>query len=165
MPIALDHDRASKKSRLVAIRSAQLTLRLMENWSSRVKDYDSVMILLAVIVITAERLTRVELEPRLQDLSGSLPPGKLGECNISSVAAAIGLNRETVRRKVQRLVDGGFLVRTGGNLAYNPSLERDPQRVEMVWAQLETVRKAANELIRDGALKLRPQQPLTSTTP
>lgn len=156
MPVALDHDRASMKSRLVAIRTAQLTLRLMENWRGRVKEYDSVMILLAVVVITAEKLTREDLAPKLKDLSGALPDEKLGHCNVNSIAAATGLNRETVRRKVQKLVEEAYLVRSGGGLRYNPLLENEPKRVEMVWMQLETVRKATNELLCDGALSLRP---------
>lgn len=156
MPI--DDDRASETSRLVAIRTAQLTLRLMENWRRHVKDYDSVMVLLAVVAITAEKLTRTGLERELQDLSRPLPPGKLGKCNISSVAAATGLNRETARRKINELLRDGFLVRSEGSLAYNPVLAQDPERIELVWTQLETVRKAANDLVRDGALRLRDQR-------
>lgn len=155
MPIALDDDRASQKSRLVAIRTAQLTLRLMENWRRRVSDYDSVMILLAVAAITAEKLTRGGLGRDLEDLSQPLPPGQLGKCNISSIAAATGLNRETVRRKVNQLLDAGRLVRIDGTLAFNPAVAQTRETVDLVWTQLETVRRTANELIRDGALRLR----------
>lgn len=159
MPLAFDHERDPHGSRFVAIRIAQATLRLMENWRRHVRDYDSAMILLGVGVITAEKLTRTGSNPDLEDLSQPLPPGVLGKCNLASLAAATGLNRETVRRKVNQLLQAGLLVRIDGSLALNPKVSRSSGMIDLVWNQLEAIRRVANDLVRDGALRLRDAQP------
>ena len=58
MSIVVDAEQATAKSRMAAIRLALLTARNMDNWRRGVTDYDSAMILITVVAITAERLTR-----------------------------------------------------------------------------------------------------------
>jgi len=155
MPIVVDPDQASAKSRIVAIRMALLTLRCMEKWRRDVRDYDSAMILVAVVAITAERLIRGGLDEEMQSLETALPRERLGRCNISSIAAGTGLNRETARRKVNELVAGGYLVRTdGGGVEFAPGLLQEPATIELVRSQLEAVARTANALIRDGVLRM-----------
>jgi Fic family protein len=109
--VAIDEREASANSRLTAIHLSLLTLRWMEYWKRNVADYDCAMIALAVVAITAERWTRAELEPELRDLTRPLPGEHLTVCNVSSIAAATGLNRETARRKVNALVAQGILAK------------------------------------------------------
>ena len=61
----------------------ELTSRAMENWRAGVGDNESAMILLAVVAITGERLTRTELPQDLCSVATPLPPGYAAGCNIS----------------------------------------------------------------------------------
>jgi hypothetical protein len=156
LPILVDPEQATAKSRMAAIRLALLTLRCMENWRQRVGDYDSAMILIAVVAITAERLTRITLEADLQSLEAKLPADRLAKCNVSSIASATGINRETTRRKVNELIAAGFLARSeDGGIEFAAGLLQEESTRELVRKQLESVVRVANDLIRDGILRLR----------
>ena len=154
MQLTIDNEASAAMSRLTAIRLALLTSRAMENWREGVGDNESAMILLAVVAITGERLTRIELPPDLRSVSTPLPPGYAAGCNISSIAAATGLNRETTRRKVSALIERGYLCRCPrGEICVPASREQDPAMPDFLRRQLEAVTRFANESIRDGVLK------------
>jgi hypothetical protein len=153
--IAVDEEEALRNSRLTAIRLTGLTLRWMENWRRNVGDYDSAMILLAVVAITAERLVRGDLEPQLKDISRTLPEGALARCSYSSIAAATGLNRETTRRKVQDLVKRGYLVRLDdGSIRFTEGYLQRPETARLVRTQLDSLTRTINDIARDGVLRL-----------
>jgi len=152
--LTIDEERAAANSRLTAIRLAGLTLRWMENWRRNVQDYDSAMILLAVVAITAGRLLRADLDQDLRDMAAPLPEGTLAKCNVSSIAAATGLNRETTRRRVRALVERGFLVRMkDGTIRFRPGYLQQDRTIDLVRTQLETFARTADELAREGTLK------------
>ena len=154
MQLTIDQQASAAMSRLTAIRLALLTSRAMENWRQGVGDNESAMILLAVVAITGERLTRTELPEALRNVSTPLPPGYAAGCNISSIAAATGLNRETTRRKVSALIERGYLSRSGeGEICYPADRQQDPATLEFLRKQLEAVARFANDSIRDGVLK------------
>ncbi|HEX8225331.1 MAG TPA: hypothetical protein VF605_16070 [Allosphingosinicella sp.] len=151
--LTIDNEAIEANSRLTAIRLALLTSRAMENWREGVGDNDSAMILLAVVAITGERLTRTELPQDLCSIATALPPGYAAGCNISSIASATGLNRETSRRKVSALIERGYLCRCpGGEICFPPDRQQDPAILEFVRRQLEAVARFANDAIRDGVL-------------
>lgn len=153
MQLTIDNEATEANSRLTAIRLALLTSRAMENWRRDVGDNDRAMILLAVVAITGERLTRTELPQDLCSVATALPPGYAANCNISSIAAATGLNRETTRRKVGELVERGYLCRCpAGDICYPPERQQDPDTLEFLRKQIEAVARFANEAIRDGVL-------------
>jgi hypothetical protein len=154
MQLTIDKQASAAMSRLTAIRLALLTSRAMENWRAGVGDNESAMILLAVVAITGERLTRAELPEDLRSVATTLPPGYAAGCNISSIAAATGLNRETTRRKVSSLVERGFLVRSvQGEISFPAARRQDPETLEFLMRQLEAVARFANDSLRDGVLK------------
>lgn len=153
MQLTIDNDATQANSRLTAIRLALLTSRAMEHWRSGVGDNESAMILLAVVAITGERLTRIELPEDLCSVATPLPPGYAAGCNISSIAAATGLNRETTRRKVGALIDRGYLCRCpAGEICFPTDRQQDPATLEFLRKQLEAVARFANDAIRDGVL-------------
>ena len=83
----------------------------MENWrelinevSGQMPDYEKTMILGAIITIGGEKFMREELERCFQNLSDTLPSSRLAKSNVASVAAAVGLNSETARRKIKELI-------------------------------------------------------------
>jgi len=154
MQITIDKQAAAAMSRLTAIRLALLTSRAMENWRAGVGDNESAMILLAVVAITGERLTRADLPEDLRSVETPLPPGYAAGCNISSIAAATGLNRETSRRKVSSLIERGFLCRSDqGEIGFPAARQQDPETLEFLMRQLEAVVRFANDSVRDGVLK------------
>ncbi len=153
-PLLIDDDQAQANSRLAGLRLATLTLRWMEYWRRNVGDYDSAMILLAVVAITAGRLLRSDLPVELRDMGKPLPEGYLARCNISSIAAATGLNRETTRRKVKELIELGYLVRLKDqSIRFRPGYLQRPQVKELVRKQLDSFTRVANELARDGVYR------------
>lgn len=154
MQLTIDKRAAAATSRLTAIRLALLTSRAMEHWRAGVGDNESAMILLAVVAITGERLTRTDLPEDLRSVETPLPPGYAAGCNVSSVAAATGLNRETSRRKVASLVERGYLSRSlQGEIGFPPARQQDPDTLEFLLRQLEAVVRFANDSVRDGVLK------------
>jgi hypothetical protein len=155
MNITVDPAAARANGRLTAIRLAILTSRFMENWRRGLRDLDLAMILIAVVAITGERLTRAPLDEELRGLEAELPAGVRGECNISSIAAAAGLNRETARRKVNLLIEAGFLSRSeSGEISFSPDVRQREQTEKLLRKQLEAVVRFANEMLRDGVLRV-----------
>jgi hypothetical protein len=157
VPIAINEALAAEKSRIAAIRLSVLTLRLMDNWRVHVKDYDGLMILIAVVAITSEKLIRSPLEAELRNLDIAIPKGRLGRCNISSIAAGTSLNRETARRKVNELIAAGLLTRDSeGSIRFPDGMLQEPRTLEMVRRQIESIARTADELLRDGILEIDP---------
>ena len=154
MSISVNEERAAANSRLTAIRLTMLTMRCMERWRRNVSDFDKAMILVSVVAITAERFTRAGLDEELKALDMPLPVDALAPCNVSSIAAATGLNRETTRRKVKALVDEGFLVRSEqGVISFKPGYFQQDYIHDLVRTQLDSLVRTANDLIRDGTLE------------
>lgn len=105
-------------SRDDVIELTTFTLRMLNQWRQLLgallgeePDYETVLICLSVNSIGAERFMRTGLPAELRSLEHPLPPGMLGAVNVASIAAATGLNRETVRRKVAKLEQLGALER------------------------------------------------------
>ena len=153
LSISVHETNAAARGRLTAIKLTVHTLRLMENWRRNVSDYDSLMILLAVVAITAERLTRGDVEPRYMRIAEPFPADRLASCNISSIAAATGINRETARRKVNELVAKGILERSaGGAIGFSAGYLQQGHIHEIIREQLDAVVRLTNDLCRDGIL-------------
>ena len=133
-----------------------LTLRCMENWRHDVEDCEKALILVAVMAICGERFTRgVQIEEEFRDLRTILPEDRIPRCNISSIASATGLNRETARRKVNELIEAGMLERCpAGRVSIRPERLDTETTVQILRRQLEAVVGAMNQLIRDGAVRV-----------
>ncbi|HEX8364062.1 MAG TPA: hypothetical protein VF603_02125 [Allosphingosinicella sp.] len=156
MQILVDEDAAAQNSRLTGIRLAILAARLVELWRRDVHDVQNAMIIVAVIAITSEKLTRAELPPEHRTLENYLPLEQLQKCNVSSIAAATGLNRETARRRVEALIKAGSLIKTPeGEIALPPERVQEPAALALVRKQLEAVTRFVNDGLRDGIFELR----------
>lgn len=159
MFIAVDNDATAAKSRLVHTALLNLNLRLMENWRSvqiqsgrAVLDYESLMILMAIIVIGAERVLRTELEADFQTLAQQLPASKVGKVNISSIAAATAINRETVRRKVKSLQEAGWIIRDKDGIRTVQGVIPYEILHNIIGAQLDALTRTVNQLAKLGVL-------------
>jgi len=153
MQLYVDPAQADANSRLTAIRAAILMTRSMELWRGEGRDPETVLIILAVISITSEKFVRGGLDSDHRSLTSYLPLDQLQGCNVTSIAAATGLNRETTRRRVETLVRKGILIRTEtGDFALPPDRVQQPSSVELIRRQLEAVVRFANDCLRDGVL-------------
>lgn len=149
-------EKVAAKSRVIGIRLAVLTLRMRENWRRLFGDDDAALIGLAIVAIVSERLLRTELAPELESLEIPMPLEALSSCNINSIAAATGLNRETARRKVKRLVARGLLVKEGGAVRLAAGFTQQGSACDVVRSQLDELRRAINDLIRFEAMSVSP---------
>ena len=156
MQLIIDNDQAKASSRITAIRAAIMLMRSMELWRRGRLEPQNVLIILAVISITSEKLMRASLDAKYHALDTYLPLEHLQACNMSSIAAATGLNRETVRRRVQGLISNGSLIRTeAGEIALAPEKVNEDSALELVRKQLEALVRFANDSLRDGVLVAR----------
>ena len=152
---SVNEEQLGANSRLTGIRMAALTLRLMENWRRNVGDYDSAMILLAVVAITSGRLLRSDLPHDLRNMANPLPEEALARCSFRSISAATGLNRETTRRKVLDLIERGYLERAANrSVRFRFGYLQTPQSAELLRVQLDAFARVANDLARDGIFKI-----------
>lgn len=157
MALSVSKKAAEAKSRLVHVSLLDLNLRLMENWRSiqiatkdLTLDHESIMILMAIIVIGGEKLLRGELIPEQQTLARQLPDERLSKVNFSSIAAATAINRETVRRKVKHLEDAGMLVRDKEGIRIVHGVVQLPSLQKVIEAQLDAVTRTVNQLLKFG---------------
>jgi predicted transcriptional regulator len=157
MDIRIDERGAKAKSRLVHLSLLNLNLRLMEHWRSlrfgpnrAVLDFETLLILMAIIVIKAEKLMRSGLDPGLESFDRELPRTHHSKVNLSSIASATSINRETVRRKVNKLEENGMITRDKEGIHIVPGvISRDDLR-KVLDAQLQTIKRTVNQLIRFG---------------
>jgi hypothetical protein len=153
MPVRVDEARFEACSRVAGVAIAAYTMRAMERWRSTLADYDSVMIMIAVIAIGAERLLRADLAEEYGSLAVPLDQALLTKVNIAGIAHATGLNRETARRKVKDLIAGGHLVRArDGNISFSPGLIQSDRIRDQVRGQLGEIAMVAEQLERLGVL-------------
>lgn len=159
MALSVQRKLAEAKSRLVHVSLLGLNLRLMENWRSvqiatkgGALDYDSIMILMAIIVIGAEKLLRTELDPELQTLAKRLPQDRFSRVNFSSIAAATAINRETVRRKVNELQEAGMVLRDEDGIRIAHGVLKLEALQDIIDAQLDAITRTVNQLSRFGVL-------------
>lgn len=155
MLISIDDKKAAESTRITGIRAALLMTRSLEIWRRGRHDPQNVLIILAVISITSEKFMRADLEARYHALGEYLPIERLQGCNVASIAAATGMNRETVRRRVRQLLETGSLVRTdSGDIALSPGKVGQDSAADLVRRQLEALAKFANDSLRDGVFRI-----------
>ena len=130
-----------------------MQLRLHAVWREVTGGHEESLILMAVVAITGDRLHRHEIDPELRDMAKPVPRPLLGKCNISSIASATGLNRETARRAINKLIDRGILERCPNrSIHFTPGRMQGDNAYRISQAQLEEFARAANALLRDGVL-------------
>lgn len=153
MPLFVDDELATSSSRLSMVRMGMFMLRSMELWRAAVDDCEKALILLAIMTISGERFTRGQgLDGPLRDLRTSFPEDQLLACNVSSIAAATGFNRETTRRKVNELIEAGVIIRSNRKLRFRPDFVERGDAMGIVRRQLEAIVRLTNDLIRDGVV-------------
>lgn len=161
IPLRVDSEALETKSRLVHLALLNLTLRFMENWRSAQTcspdlelDHEALMILMAIVVIGADKVLRTELDPDLQTLARQLPTSQFGRVNLSSIAAATAINRETVRRKVNNLQKAGWVLRDSDGIRTVPGAVPYDLLRNIIATQLDAFTRVANQLAKIGVLSV-----------
>jgi hypothetical protein len=137
-----------------------MQLRLLELWREVAGGHEEALIIMAVVAITGDRLTRLDGGPELRNMAHPVPRTLLGRCNISSLAAATGLNRETARRVINRLVARGVLERSPDrSINFTAGRMQGPNAYRISGIQREEFVRTANALMRDGVLVVETDSP------
>lgn len=165
MPLFVNPTATATKSRVALIHLLNLNLRSMEAWrNAQAKlfgaalDIESTMILMAIIAIGAEKLVRTGDLKEFEDLSVPMDFRLLGKCNLSSIAATTGLNREMVRRKVGSLERKGIVVREPeGGVRIAGGILQEPEVRDSVNKQLRWIAATVDRLETCGLLQSAPQ--------
>ena len=162
VPIAVKTRAVEAKSRPTLISLLGLNLRLMENWrrvqialTGRPFDYESTMILMAVVTIGADRLLRSGLPPELQSLEQELPGELISNVNLSSIAAATAIPRETVRRKLRGLEERGLVMREKKKVIMGKGVLQHEALREIIRLQLDAMTLTIRQLSRLEVLVMR----------
>jgi DNA-binding MarR family transcriptional regulator len=160
MSLAIDEEQACAKSRLAAHRLISMQLRLMELWREVAGGHEEALLLMAIVAITGDRLTRINGSPELRNMAHPVPRTLLGRCNVSSLATATGLNRETARRVINRLIERGILERSADrSINFTAGRMQGDNAYHISEMQLDEFVRTANALMRDRVLTLQPQLP------
>ncbi len=127
--------------RLKALIAGETLLRLMREVVAHYEDFESAVIYLAVIAASANAATRnAEI---LGNLASPMPVDAFRPVSRRAIASSTGLPRETVRRKIARLVEEGHLIETGKGL-------RPPHNALMARSNYAFADALVHELIRSG---------------
>lgn len=160
MRLVIHESNARAQSRLAAHRLISMRLRLLEFWRGVTGGHNESLVIMAVIAITGDRLNQRDLPPKLRDMAHAVPVTLLGLCNLSSIAAATGLQRETARRVVNRLIERGVLQRSQDrSINFTPGRMQGPNAYHLSKVQLEEFTKTANELLREGIIVVEGNDP------
>lgn len=162
--VEMDASAVDQNSRLALVIINAFTMRQMELWREaaaavlgRVPHAEDVLIVGAIQSIGGEKLLRETLEPTFRDLSTDLPYERLTTCNLASIAAATGINRETVRRRSNRMVEEGLLIKADGSFHVAESVLRLPVVREVIHKHLASMQMTLHRLRRLGVIAESPE--------
>ncbi|HEY0107351.1 MAG TPA: hypothetical protein VGB91_14820 [Rhizomicrobium sp.] len=141
-------------SRLIAHFVAEFILRSAESVSEAYDhDYEAAILFMTISNRNSQKAMN---DPRLRELYGSykttIPPEHTLLISRMALARATGLPRETVRRKVAKLIEKGWVIEMPGGLRARPDLNRHPGYVRSLEPQARNLRRLFAMLLSSGAL-------------
>jgi hypothetical protein len=112
-------------------------------------DIDLVVVAGSVAIANIEtRMRDKDFRREFRDVSTVVGIDRQRGCNALSVAEATGLPRETVRRKINRLVEMGILVRRGvGDYVLRPGVIQTPPFADMFRDMSDELLRMVNECL------------------
>ena len=152
-PARLVHHDRNETSRLLAMalgRHFQRVCRLYRTLASG--DLDLAIIASAASLAVLEGAMRdPAFREQFANLQTVVGEARQRGCNALSIAEATGLPRETVRRKMKRLVDMGFLVRRdGGDYVMRAGVVQTSPYSEMLEELAVETLRLLNECLEQG---------------
>ena len=92
-----------------------------------------------------------------KDFSAAIPVEELRAVNASSIAVFAGIPRETVRRKIRKLLARGHIVEKGpARYVMKPGVLLEPERQAMFARGIEQTVRFVNELLENGVVRWEP---------
>ncbi len=141
-------------SRLIAFYVTEFILRSAENIAQVYEnDLEAALIFLTISNRNSEKAMH---DPKLREIYGSynttIPPEHTLLISRMALARATGLPRETVRRKVAKLVANGWVLEVPGGLRARPDLNRHAEYIRSLEPQAQNLRRLFTMLLSSGAL-------------
>ena len=141
-------------SRLIAHFVAEFILRSAEGISEVFEhDYEAAILFLMISNRNSEKAMN---DPKLREQYASykttIPPEHSLLVSRMALARATGLPRETVRRKVTKLIEKGWIIELPGGLRARPDLNRHADYVRTLEPQAQNLRRLFTMLLSSGAL-------------
>ena len=141
-------------SRLISYFVTEFILRSAEGVSGLYDyDYEAAILFMTISNRNAEK---VMSDPKLREIYGTyqatIPPEHTLLISRMALARATGLPRETVRRKVGKLIEKGWVIELPGGLRAHPDLNRYPDYIAVIEPQAQNLRRLFTMLLTTGAL-------------
>lgn len=141
-------------SRAVAHFVAEFILRSAETIAVVFEhDYEAAILFMTISNRNSEK---VMADPKLREAYGSyattIPLEHVLLISRMALARATGLPRETVRRKVAKLLEKGWVVELPGGLRARPDLNRAPEYMGAIEPLAANLRRLFTQLMQTGAL-------------
>jgi len=115
------------------------------------------------LALVAELIGTAGVEPGMRDaayrqkhkdFAGAIPVDDQRAVNASSIAVAAGIPRETVRRKIRKLIELGIVVeKEPAQYVLRPGVLLEPQRQAAFARGIEQTVRFVNELLENGVVK------------
>jgi hypothetical protein len=160
-PLRVVHNKRDETSRLFAIAFGQFFQRVCRLQLAHVEgDIDLAIIAGAAALAGTDSMMRDPATRReYGDLNKVVGDRQRG-CNALSIAEATGLPRETVRRKMNRLVEMGILVRRGvGDYIWQPGVLQSAPYRQTLDDIAAAAARLANECLEQEIFTLEPPTP------
>lgn len=126
------------------------------------------------VALIAETIGMAGMEPGMRDadfrqkhkaFSTAIPVEELRAVNASSIAVAAGIPRETVRRKIRKLLALGLIVeKEPARYVMRPGVLLEPGRQAMFARGIEQTVRFVNELLENGVVRWEPARKVTQGT-
>ncbi|MBS0472245.1 MAG: hypothetical protein JSR60_14330 [Proteobacteria bacterium] len=149
-PSARDHPH----SRAIAHFITEFILRCAHTISGAFQnDYEAAILFLTISNRNSEKvMSDPALRQRYGSYTATIPDEHVLLINRMALARATGLPRETVRRKVGRLVEKGWVIEQAGGLRIRPDINRDAGYIAILEPQAQNLRRLFTMLVTSGAL-------------
>jgi hypothetical protein len=152
------HERRDETSRLFAIAFGHFFQRVCRlQMAHSDGDIDLAIIAGAAALVGTDGMMRDPATRREYANLAKVVGDRQRGCNALSIAEATGLPRETVRRKMKRLVEMGILVRRGvGDYIWQPGVLQSPPYRQMLDDVAAATARLLNECLEQEIFVLEP---------
>ena len=143
-------------SRVIAHSIAEFVLRCAETMEGSFNhDYEMTLLFLAISTRNEHNVMNdPELRARYASFDEVIPPSLYTPISRLALARSTGLPRETVRRKVAKMIELGVVVEDKrGGLCIRPGIIEEFEPEEVLKPQLRNLRRLFSVLSETGALE------------
>jgi hypothetical protein len=150
--------RDTPNARAISYFVTEFILRSAETVSQNYDhDYEMAILFMTISNHVAEKVMNdPKLREQYSNYSTVIPPEHARLISRMALARATGLPRETVRRKVQKLIDMGWVVELADGLRPRPDLNRAPEYVGALEPMAQNLRRLFTMLLAIGAFNTMP---------